>query len=72
MVHNLKCISHALGIPCSSSSDEIRTVVDGKLVELRNEPRNMQVGLQKGSMIELANADGVLLQIEKEDGFPPS
>ena len=40
--NNLKQITHALGVPSSSSSDEIRTLVERKLVELGNEPHNTQ------------------------------
>ena len=65
--NNLKCITHALDVPSSSSSDEIRTLVDGKLAKLGTEPHNTQVWC---GMIELANADGGFLQIEKEDDFP--
>jgi len=72
MASNLKHIAKALGVPSSSSSDEIRTLVDGNLAELSNEPRNMQVWLHGSSMIELVNTDGVFLQIEElEADFPP-
>jgi len=66
---NLKCIAQALELPTSSSLDEIRTLVDGKLTELGREPRNIQVQVQASGMIELVDAEGIFLQIEEE--LPP-
>ena len=69
--HSLKRIARALDVLSSSSLDEIRTLVDGKLAELGNEPCNTQVWLHGSGVIELVNADGVFLQIDKEADFPP-
>ena len=69
MATNLKRIAQALELPTTSSSDEIRTLVDGKLTELGREPRNTQVQVQASGMIELVDAEGVFLQIEEE--LPP-
>jgi len=69
--YNLKRIAQALGVPSTSSADEIRVLVDGKLTELNSEPRNVQVWLQASGAIELVNANGVFLRIDQEIDFPP-
>ena len=66
---NLKRIAQALELPTSSSVDEVRTLVDGRLTELGREPRNTQVHVQKSGVIELVDAEGVFLQIEED--LPP-
>ena len=71
MASSLRCIAHALDVPSTLPSDEIRTLVDGKLIELGNEPRNTQVWLKRDGAIELVSADGMFLQIEAEVDFSP-
>ena len=68
--YNLKRIAQALDVPSTSSADKIRVLVDGKLTELNNEPRNVRVWLQASNAIKLVNADGVFLRIDQEIDFP--
>jgi len=46
MASSLRHIAEALDVPFTSSSDEIRTLVNGKIMELGDEPRTTQVWLK--------------------------
>ena len=63
----LKQLARGLEIPSSSSGNELRTLIEGKLGDLGHDPRNTQVVLQEaetGVNISLQDADGVFLTVK--------
>jgi len=66
MTNSLKHIAQALELPTTSSSDEIRTLVNGRLTELGREPRNTQVQVHRSGVIELTDPEGMFLKIDEE------
>ena len=63
----MKQLARGLEIPSTSSRDELRTMIEGKLGDLRHDPRNTQVVLQEaetGVNIGLQDADGVFLIVK--------
>ena len=63
----LKQLARGLEIPSTSSRDELRTMIEGKLGDLGHDPRNTQVVLQEaetGMNVILQDADGVFLIVK--------
>ena len=67
----LKRIVEQLEVAATGSLDEIRAAVDGKLAELGQEPRNVQVLIGEESA-SLADAEGVFLTVEWESETVPT
>ena len=64
---HLQSIADALGLPKSSSStDELRQLIDGKLADLHRESQNVQVAVLEESGIQihlyLLDASGIFSQ----------
>lgn len=62
-------IVKGLGLPYLAPLDDVRQMVEGKLMELGEEPRNILVTLiesGEGVVIELRNEDGMFQTIEPE------
>ena len=65
----IKQIARALELPESAALDDVRQMVDGKLIERGKEPKSVQVGLMdtdEGVVIELPNEDRVFLEVEPD------
>ena len=63
----LKQLARGLEIPTSSSGDDLRTLIEGKLGEMGHDPRNTQAVLQEaetGINISLQDAEGVFLTVK--------
>ena len=70
----LKQIAGTLGVPDTAALDEIRQMIDGKLLEMGREPRNTQVVLGEaahGIHICLQDADGTFLELESAEVVNP-
>ena len=76
----LKQLARGLEIPTTSSGDELRTLIEGRLGDMGRDPRNTQAVLQEaetGVNISLQDVDGVFLtvkpivaELEKPDDPP--
>lgn len=76
----LKQLARGLEIPTTSSGDELRTLIEGRLGDMGCDPRNTQAVLQEaetGVNISLQDVDGVFLtvkpivaELEKPDDPP--
>ena len=66
---HLRSIAGVLGLPTQASADELRQLIDGKLVEMDREASNVQVIIQeeikKEECIFLVDETGVFQQTEK-------
>ena len=63
----LKQLARGLDIPATSSGDELRTLIEGKLGDMGHDPRNTQAVLHEaetGVNISLQDADGVFLTVK--------
>ena len=58
----LRCLAAHLELPTSASAEDLRQMVDGKLVAMEREPREVQVVLATSSAEPGATADSLLLQ----------
>ena len=61
--------ARALELPESAALDDVRQMVDGKLIERGEEPKSVQVALidmDEGVVIKLHNEDGVFLEVEPD------
>lgn len=60
----VKIIAENLGLPTRASSDELRQLVDGKLLEMGHQPSNVQVivqeQVQKIFFMQLIDESGVI------------
>ena len=66
---HLQSIADALGLPKSSSStDELRQMIDGKLADLHRKSQNVQVAVQEESGVQirlyLLDASGIFSQAQ--------
>ena len=62
-------IAKELGLPTAGSLEETRQILDGKLVEMGREPRNVQVDLEEtegGVSVYLKDESGVFLEAQPE------
>ena len=50
---HIKLLAETLELPTSSSTEELRQLIDGKLMEQEREPRNVQVVVQESSRTEI-------------------
>ena len=71
----LRQLARGLEIPTTSSRDELRTLIEGKLGDIGHDPQNTQAVLQEaetGANISLQDVDGVFLTVkpEKQDDPP--
>ena len=61
----LKSIAKALGLPTTGTVDETRVMIDGKLTEMDQDPRNVQVVLERDGSgretLSLKDMDGVFV-----------
>ena len=63
----LKWLARGLDIPVTSSGDELRTLIEGKLGDMGHDPRNTQAVLHEaetGVNISLQDADGIFLTVK--------
>jgi hypothetical protein len=61
----LRMIAHAMSLPTSAPADELRQLIDGKLIAMGKEPRNVQVlvmGTERGGEHPaLQDEDGIFV-----------
>ena len=63
----LKQLAGVLNLPGAAPLDEVRQMIEGKLLEMGREPRSTQVPLQEtahGVRVSLQNVDGIYLEAE--------
>ena len=63
----LKQLAGALDLPSTAPLDDVRQMIEGKLLEMGREPRNTQVLLQeaaRGVHVSLQDVDGIFLEAE--------
>ena len=63
----MKQLARGLEIPATGGGAELRLLVEGKLVELGREPRNIQLSVvtrENGVTLSLQDADGVFLTVD--------
>lgn len=72
MAAHLKRLAMALGIPTTAVDDKMRQIVEGRLVEQRREPWNVQVvlGAMPHHTFCLKDADGTFLMVDTEVDAP--
>ena len=63
----LRCVAAGLGLPTAASVEELRQMIDGKLLEQGREPRDVQVVIAPAETgtperVLLQDSDGILLE----------
>ena len=68
MMH-LKRLTSSIGVPTDVAGEEVRQMIDGKLIEMGREPRNVQVilGGMPRDEFRLQDMSGTILTVEVED-----
>ena len=66
---HVKQIAASLSLPTTGSTDEVRLIVEGRLVDMGKEPQHVQVVMcgTKGSHLQLRDVDGVFLDVLPEE-----
>ena len=65
----LRCVAVNLGVPTSASAEELRQMIDGRLIEQGREPRDVQAVIEPGGTdalehVLLQDNDGVFLEAD--------
>ncbi len=74
---HLHLLAETLGLPTGMSNDELRQVIDGKLADMKHDPKNVQVVIQEAARTELhirlVDESGVFQKCEPvlQDGAIP-
>ena len=68
MTH-LRRLASSIGVPADAAGEEVRQMIDGKLIEMGREPRNVQLILGEAPCNEfrLQDMSGTILTVEVED-----
>ena len=63
-LYQLEALTRKLELLSGASSDETQQLIEGKLLELEQELRNVQVVVKDGKQIFLVDDDGVIVSTE--------
>lgn len=69
MMTHLRRLASSIGVPADAAGEEVRQMIDEKLIEMGQEPCNVQVILGETSRDEfrLQDMSGIILMVEVED-----
>ena len=69
-VTHLRRLANSIGVPVDAGGEELRQMIDGKLLEMGREPRNVQVFVGATSRDEfcLRDMSGTILTVEEDGG----
>ena len=72
MAGQLCCLAVAIEVPSSSTTADIRLIIEGKLIDLGQELHNVQVVIDEGTPVaasDLQDASGIFLTVEADDSI---